>query len=147
MPWESNIMSELIIYKQTFGAAPAGCYPYARKLDKHGYGVFRVCRKDWFAHRWVWQEFNMASLLPGSIIRHECDRPSCCNPDHLLLGSHSDNMKDKKNRQQGLKRDAMHHLVNTLHTDKLGPSFNGSPPPLGGISSPLSSRWRTGGGP
>ena len=33
---------------------------------------------------------------PGNLlIRHTCDRPICCNPAHLVTGTHDDNMKDK----------------------------------------------------
>ena len=37
----------------------------------------------------------------GTLIRHSCDNPLCINPEHLLLGTHQENMNDKfvRNRQ------------------------------------------------
>jgi hypothetical protein len=32
------------------------------------------------------------------VIRHQCDNPLCVNPDHLLSGSHADNVADKVRR-------------------------------------------------
>lgn len=32
--------------------------------------------------------------LAGSFIRHSCDNPTCVNPDHLIRGTHRENMAD-----------------------------------------------------
>jgi hypothetical protein len=38
--------------------------------------------------------FHVGEVPKGMLVRHRCDNPPCVNPEHLLLGTNSDNMKD-----------------------------------------------------
>jgi len=60
-------------------------------------------------HRIVWELFNHRSA-EGKVIRHTCDNPKCIKPEHLVLGTSQDNIKDMDNRdrRQGLsKKDCL----------------------------------------
>jgi hypothetical protein len=47
------------------------------------------------AHRFIFECYN-GQLNPGEQVRHKiCDNKSCVNPNHLLRGTHLDNMKDR----------------------------------------------------
>lgn len=72
-----------------------GCMEWLAARDPSGYGRFSVATsRARLAHR-------VAYVLaegedPGvGVLRHTCDNPPCCNPNHLLLGTHADNMADK----------------------------------------------------
>ncbi len=63
-----------------------------------GYGLWSRCRAEQRpAHRAVWELFN-GPVPEGLIVRHKCDNPRCCNPDHLELGTQKDNVQDCRDR-------------------------------------------------
>lgn len=78
------------------------CIEFAGKhRDKDGYGrVFYQGKKGVPAHRVAYCENRDIPLssIAGQIVRHECDNPACINPDHLLLGSQADNVRDRCER-------------------------------------------------
>lgn len=52
------------------------------------------------AHRYFYE--NLVEPIPaGKVILHKCDTPNCCNPDHLVVGTQSDNMRDMHRKGRG----------------------------------------------
>ena len=51
-------------------------------------------RRNRSPHRLAW-EFCFGPIPDGLLVRHMCHNRLCCNPTHLLLGTHKDNFEDK----------------------------------------------------
>ena len=64
---------------------PSGYVQYAAKVDGRWTKVY--------AHRVAYQEAH-GSIPKGMLVCHTCDNPPCINPEHLFLGTQSDNMQD-----------------------------------------------------
>ena len=60
-----------------------------------GYGVIsRGGRRSQIgAHRASW-EIHFGPIPDGMSVLHRCDNPPCVRPDHLFLGTQSDNIRD-----------------------------------------------------
>lgn len=79
---------------QKVGKAGAnGCWVWLGSKTKHGYGQFGGRKLGGRTHRLSWGIFN-GPIPPGLSVLHRCDVRNCVNPDHLFLGTQSDNMKD-----------------------------------------------------
>ena len=54
-------------------------------------------------HRLAYCKANNLSLedIAGFVIRHTCDNPGCVNPEHLVIGTQAENMRDMAERVRG----------------------------------------------
>jgi hypothetical protein len=79
------------------------CWLWLGTSDKHGYGIASWRGTPRGAHRVSWAIANNGGELPlrPMIVCHRCDTTLCVRPDHLFLGTHLDNARDKvaKGRQ------------------------------------------------
>jgi hypothetical protein len=66
-----------------------GCLLW-RQGERRVYGAISIS-----AHRLAW-EMAHGPIPEGMQVLHRCDEPRCCNPDHLFLGTASENMADMR---------------------------------------------------
>jgi len=88
----------------------AGCWIWMGSSDKHGYGRISTSRGESPAkvYRVTYESF-VGKIPPGKVVRHLCDTPSCCNPEHLAIGTQKDNMIDASKRNR-LNRKSLLNL-------------------------------------
>ena len=73
------------------------CWVWTGCHSSLGYGKLTRNNKSYKAHRYSWMIHN-GSIPSGMFVLHHCDVPNCVNPDHLFLGTQTDNMKDMDNK-------------------------------------------------
>lgn len=74
------------------------CWIWSGPTTKEGYGVLWAGRKQYKAHRIVYEYFAGEVIRPGLLACHKCDRSTCVNPAHIFIGTNSDNTKDAWNK-------------------------------------------------
>lgn len=77
-----------------------GCWLWQGAKDRKGYGVVGLGgRTDGIAraHRVAWGLTN-GEPPADRMVLHLCDTKACVNPSHLVLGNHTENMRQAKER-------------------------------------------------
>ena len=74
------------------------CWLWTGSKQHNGYGRMHLIidgkRTMQQAHRIAWSIHHRLPILDGLWVLHRCDNPPCVNPEHLFLGTRSDNMQD-----------------------------------------------------
>lgn len=79
-----------------------GCIEWPDARNGSGYGQVwdSSRRKIVYAHRLSWELANRRPIPAGLFVLHSCDNPPCCNPEHLRIGTPSDNHQDSLSRNR-----------------------------------------------
>lgn len=138
-PKETRRPSDKISDAQYFEKLKSQC-----KLDENGCWIWQGCipkppprhygetcyrAKNWRAHRLAY--FLTKGEIPkGMVVMHTCDNPPCCNPEHLKLGTHLENMADCRAKGRYYYANLTHckhghefNEQNTYYIKTPGPSF------------------------
>lgn len=91
-PLERN----LLIFFQNIGD-PNECWPWTGATNDKGYPQATYEGKVVYAHRIA---YGLIYGMPDDNLEvcHHCDNPWCIRPNHLFLGTHTDNMVDAGNK-------------------------------------------------
>lgn len=73
--------------------AANGCLESAARVGSHGYPQASANGRVGTAHRLLWELVN-GPIGPGLVVRHRCNNKLCVRLEHLVLGTHHDNMED-----------------------------------------------------
>lgn len=73
----------------------SGCWIWMGSIKPNGYGNSKVekTRASEMAHRKSYR-LHEGPVPEGLLVLHKCDVRCCVNPDHLFLGTYSDNLND-----------------------------------------------------
>ena len=100
--WKRSIKSKQVVVESL-----GECWETSRERQLISYR-----NKHMLAHR-IAYTISKGQIDEGMIVRHKCDNDKCINPEHLELGTHQDNMNDRRIRGRICKGEKHHSAVLT----------------------------------
>lgn len=111
------------IFKYIDLRGPDECWPWKGSVSSKGIPYFSLDGKKVIAYRLVYMlthpEWDMENSR--EVLRHQCkdaegraiDNPLCCNPSHVIPGTHLENMLDMVLRSRsGLTKAMVYDILN-----------------------------------
>lgn len=85
-----------------------GCWEWQKfRFPTTGYGATSYRSKQTKVHRLAYILFK-GPIPAGGNVLHSCDVRHCCNPDHLRLGTISENKQDELQRGRNFEANRTH---------------------------------------
>lgn len=103
---------------------PDGCWLWTAAVggSRSKRPQIRIDWKLYYAGRIMW-ELCKGPIPAGFLLCHTCDKELCINPEHMFLGSQTDNMRDasRKKRFKGKHRinEAVATIIKALRREGL----------------------------
>ena len=100
-----------------------GCWVWVKERSSNGYGRLTFCRRTVGAHRLAYA-LAINDVAADAVAMHKCDNPPCINPKHLLVGTASNNNRDKINKHRHLlkitnsEKEQIFYLLSKGHPKK-----------------------------
>lgn len=93
-----------------------GCWPWTGEKNVGGYGIISVRGKRQLAHR-VSFSLHVGPITNGMHVCHHCDNPCCVRPDHLFMGTRTDNMRDMVSKGRHAVRRGVDNPASKLNPE------------------------------
>jgi hypothetical protein len=107
-----NLPTDVFKHIDMKGGDPDVCWPWMGKLnakDGRPYITINSLRRPAYC---IVLELHSGVPQKAQVVRHNCDNPICCNPHHLVWGTHQDNMNDMKERDRhGLPKTVVRAIL------------------------------------
>jgi hypothetical protein len=86
--------------------------PWGGRPGQERRPYFQAAGRRTMAYRWVYELVHGITLARTQTLLHSCDNgghpTGCCNPNHLRIGTHAENMSDMVTRERhGLPKFAV----------------------------------------
>lgn len=85
--------------KVKISSEPDDCWEWTGGINPNGYGRIGSHKygEQYSTHRLAYK-LTHGEITDGLFVLHSCDNRKCCNPAHLFLGTHKDNVADMINK-------------------------------------------------
>jgi hypothetical protein len=115
------------------------CQEWAEYRDDHGYGRFVLARGDFRVAQIVSYALTKGRVPPGMYVCHHCDNPPCVRPDHLFLGTATDNALDSVTKGRAHRARGVDNASARLDEDAV--RFIRATPPYYGRNRELGRKF------